>query len=42
VRTLRNNADYDRRNLFTEGFAKEAVQTAEEVVGWIDSLTPPS
>lgn len=40
LRSLRNGADYDRANLFTEGLAKEAAQTAEEVVGWIDSLMP--
>lgn len=42
LRRLRNSADYDVMHPFTEGMAIEAVQTAEEVIGWLESMTPPN
>jgi hypothetical protein len=39
LRSLRNKADYDRGTPFPQGMAREAVETAEETIGWLNSLS---
>jgi uncharacterized protein (UPF0332 family) len=41
LRQLRNRADYDLHTIFSRGLAEEAARTAEEVIGWIGSITTP-
>jgi uncharacterized protein (UPF0332 family) len=40
LRALRNRADYDQSQPFPRGLAEEAATTAEETIGWINSLQP--
>ena len=42
LRKIRNRADYELQIAFTRGLAEDAVRTAEEVVGWINAIAPPT
>jgi uncharacterized protein (UPF0332 family) len=37
-RRLRNLADYDQKTAFTHGYAKEAFDTAAQIIGWVDAI----